>query len=433
MSLLKLSVMIGCSAVFFVSCRSAPKYEDADVWYFRNQPERVEEAYAGALEDKGPDSLVGVKKLLSCAIARGDWERADILAERASTMVNIYVAGEPGERDALGLLGQEKEKPFKGEPHEQVMVDFYLGLLRYQRGDFEGALAAFRSAINKDRGSFLVPVDVDKAKKDSDNVNLFLFDDDWAILRFLAAKCYQLLGEPKEAGKQLAMAKQIAPKIASLLDEGMDPANNILMVIEGGRVPYKRKTGPKGAILNYERGAVSDVKSLHVGDAGVSFSLIDDLFYHATTLGGLQVDQLNQDKAAKQKALHTAGFAAATAGYILAVAGSFASSKKTRGNMQAAGLIAVGVGIATMMFAEHAIDPSADIRAWSMLPGMLFLGVGRAPADSVATIKVISTSSRGDESQTWTDVPVAKQNNLYWIRLLPGKRGGAWNSPRVES
>ena len=425
--------MVLWSAVLFVSCKSAPKYEDADAWYFRNQPEKVEEAYAGALEDKGPDSLVGVEKLLSCAIARNDWQEADILAQRASTMVNIYVAGEPGERDSLGLLGQEKEKPFKGEPHEQVMVDFYLGLLRYQRGDFEGALAAFRSAINKDRGSFLMPVEVDDAKKDAPNVDVFLFEDDWAILRFLAAKCYQLLGESQEAAKQLAMAKQIAPNIGTLFDEGMDPANNVLMVVEGGRVPFKRKTGPKGSILGYARGAVSTVKSMQVGSTGLSFSLIDDLFHQATTIGGRQVDTLNESKAKKQQALHTAGFAAATAGYVLAAAGAFAGSKNARRNMQAAGLIAVGVGVAAMLFAEHAIDPSADVRSWTMLPGMLFLGVGRAPPGDNMTIKVNSTGSGGDESQIWTGAPVNEKTNLYWIRLLPGKRGGAWTAPRVES
>lgn len=426
-------LLLASAALFAVSCRSAPRYENADIWYFRNQPEKVEEAYAEALEDKGPDALVGVAKLLSCAITRSDWDQAYFLAERASTMVNIYVAGEPGERDALGLLGQEKDKPFKGEPHEQVMVDFYLGLLRYQRGDYEGALAAFRSAINKDRGTFLMPTEVEKAKKDSDNVNLFLFDDDWAILRFLAAKCYLLLGEAKEAEKQLAIAKQIAPKIADLLDEGMDPANNVLVVVEGGRAPFKRKTGPQGAILAYGRAPVSDVKSMEVAGSGLSFSLVDDLLYQATTIGGRQVDALNEEKANKQKALHTAGFATATAGYILAVAGSFAGSKETRRNLQAAGLIAVGVGIATMLFAEHAIDPSADIRAWTLLPGVLFLGVGRAPPGDNATLKVIATGSTGDESQTWTGVPVAEKNNLYWIRLLPGKRGGVWTVPRVES
>lgn len=426
-------LVLAGSVALFVSCRSAPKYGNADAWYYRNQPEKIEEAYAEALEDKGPDALVGVAKLLSAAIARQDWERAGILAERASLMVNIYMAGEPGERDALGLLGQEKDKPFKGEPHEQVMADFYLGLLRYQQRDYEGALAAFRSAINKDRGTFLMPVEVSDAKRDGDNVKVFLFADDWAILRFFAAKCYQLLGEPGEAEKQLAVARQIAPKIVPLLEEGMDPSNNALVVVEGGRAPYKRKTGPQGAVLDYGRAPVAEVKSITLAGRGLSFSLIDDLYYQATTIGGRQVDALNEEKARKQEALQTAGFAVTTAGYVLATAGAFAGNKSTRRNLQTAGLIAIGVGILTMIIADAAIDPSADTRAWTTLPGRLFLGVGRAPPGGGATLRVIASGSAGDESQTWTGVPVAEKNNLYWIRLLPGRRGGAWSAPRVES
>lgn len=433
MKALPSSLLLGVSALLFVSCRSEPKYGNADVWYYRNQPEKVEEAYAEAFDDKGPDALVGVEKLLSAAILRGDWERADILAQRASLLVNVYMAGETGERDALGLLGQEKDKPFKGEPHEQVMADFYLGLLRYQRRDYEGALAAFRSAMNKDRGTFLMPVDVDEAKEDADNVRVFLFSDDWAILRFFAAKCYQLLGEPDEAEKQLAVARQIAPKIAPLLEEGMDPSNNVLVVVEGGQAPLKQKSGPKGAILAYGRAPVSELRSVSVAGSGLSFSLIDDLYYQATTIGGRQVDVLNEDKAKKQEALQTAGFAVTTAGYILATAGAFAGNRNTGRNLQTAGLIAIGVGILTMIIADAAIDPSADTRAWTTLPGVLFLGVGRAPPGGDATLEVIASGSAGDESQTWTRVPVDETNNLYWIRLLPGRRGGAWNAPHVES
>ena len=136
-----------------VGCRSDPEYVHADAYYFRNEPALMEEAYTDALTDPGRNALLGVEKLLSASVARGDWQRAEDLAIRASTLCNIYLGYQSGERDALSLLGQEKDKPFKGEPHERVMVDFYLGLLRYQKGDYEGALAAFRSAIDKDRGA----------------------------------------------------------------------------------------------------------------------------------------------------------------------------------------------------------------------------------------------------------------------------------------
>jgi hypothetical protein len=38
-------------------------------------------------------------------------------------------------------------------------------------------------------------------------------------------------------------------------------------------------------------------------------------------------------------------------------------------NMQTAGLIGMGIGIAAMIFAATAIDPGADLRAWTNAPG----------------------------------------------------------------
>lgn len=417
-------------AVFVVAigCETAPEYRNADFYYFRNEPERVELAYEGALQDQGKNALLGTEKLLSTAIARGDWQRAEELAIRASTLCNIFLGYQPGERDALSLLGQEKDKPFKGEPHERVMVDCYLGLLRYQKGDYEGALAAFRSAIDKDRGSFLLPVDVDKAKRKSNNATRFLYNDDYALLRFFVAKCYELLNEPENAARNLGVAKQIAPELAPLFDEAMDPRNNVIAVIEGGQVPRKRQSGPQGAILAYSETTGPTLEQVEVSGHGLSFSLIDDLYDQATTLGKRQVDQLNREKAIKQEAIQAAGLATSVTGYFLTMAGAHSNNR----TMQYAGLAAIGAGVATMIIASTVIDPRADTREWSLLPRYLYFAVGSAEPMEGAVLKVEANGVRGSESQTWTDVPVKEQNNLYWMRLLPGRTGGRWPAAPTE-
>ena len=134
------------AGVALLSGCAVAMYQEADEDYYRNNPARVEASYQGAVEDDGKNALLGTEKLLSAAMLRQDWKEAERLAIRASTLVNIFVAGEGGERDALSLFGQEKDKPFKGEPHERAMVDFYLGVLRFRDQDYEGALSAFRSA-----------------------------------------------------------------------------------------------------------------------------------------------------------------------------------------------------------------------------------------------------------------------------------------------
>jgi tetratricopeptide (TPR) repeat protein len=423
--------VIGSSllAALAAAC-SAPPYDEADEHYYRNEPDAVLEAYGEAALDDGRNALLGSTKLLSASLLKQDRVQAMSFALRCSLLVNIFVAGEAGERDALGLLGQEKDKPFKGEPHERVMVDYYLGVLRFQAGDHEGALAAFRSAMQKDRGTFLLPVEEREAREGSDNVQRFVYDDDYALLHFLAAKCYSLLGEPEEAEEHLARAKAIEPEIDWLFEEGMEDGTNVLVLVEGGHAPIKRKTGPQGAILGYEEAPRVRVEEVSFDGDKVSYAQCEDLYHQATTLGGRAVDDLNLAKAKRQEALQLAGFAASMAGSWLAVAGSESGSH----SMETAGLIAMGVGAAVMIFSAVAIDPSADVRAWTSLPGQIFLAVGKVPPGKPATLRVHARGLHGgDLSQRWTGVPVEEGSNLYWVRLLPGRGGGSWLPPPPEA
>jgi tetratricopeptide (TPR) repeat protein len=409
------------AAMAFLGGCAVAMYQEADEDYYRNNPARVEASYQGAIEDQGKNALLGTEKLLSAALLRQDWREAERLAIRASTLVNIFLAGEGGERDALSLFGQEKDKPFKGEPHERAMVDFYLGALRFRERDYEGALSAFRSAMYKDRGSFLLPVEKREARRGGENVTRFLYEDDYALFKFFAAKCSQLLDEPSDAEKFLSQAKEIRPEMAPLFDQGMDPRTNVLVIIEGGRAPYKRRTGPQGAVLAYEPGPQVSLEDAWIDGRGLSHGLCEDLYLQATTVGGRQVDDLNVVKAQRQEALHAAGFATAAVGTFLAMAGSESRNR----DLQTAGLIAAGVGVATMIVASAAIDPSADVRAWATLPGQLFLALGQVAPGSGHKLE-IRARGPGDPSQQWRDVPVEEGVNLYLIRLLPGRNGGAW-------
>ena len=403
-----------------VGCRTSHEYSAADPYYYDNRPEEIDKAYAKAIDDQGPNALLGVAKILSSAITQGDWERAEDLAVLASTQCNIHVGYNSGERDALSLLGQEKNKPFKGEPHEQVMVDFYLGLIRYQRDDYEGALAAFRSAIYKDRGSYLLPIASDENEVDESQAQRHLYEDDYALLRFMAAHCYHLLGEHEEAAHNLQLAKAIAPAIARLFEEAFYEENNVFVVVEGGRVPIKRKTGAQGSVLGYEALPGPKIYGIEIDGGGLSFSLVDDLYDQATTLGKRVVDDLNEEKAATQSAVHAAGVYTTFAGAIL--------SQSHNNDVQIAGFAAMAAGVTAMIFASM-IDSSADTRSWSLLPRHLYIGVGKARPTDSATLTVRARGPGGDESQRWTAVPVNDHANLYWIRLLPGKRGGIWPRP----
>jgi hypothetical protein len=137
------------------------------------------------------------------------------------------------------------------------------------------------------------------------------------------------------------------------------------------------------------------------------------------------VDELNLTKVKRQEVLQAAGFATMTAGYALAFAGAASDHHSTSRSLQYAGLAAMAVGLGALIFAEAAIDPSADVRAWTTLPGEIFLAVGRAQPGGLHRLKIVAEGG-GAESQEWVDVPVEEGVNLYPVRLLPGRTGGPW-------
>lgn len=405
-----------------VSCAS-PGYRDLSRLYYNRGTRKILAMREDLLDDRGRDALLGVQSLLSSALVEHGWQLAEASAVRASTIVNIFTAGEKGERDALGLLGREAEKPFKGEPHERMMVDYYLGVLRLQEGDVEGALAAFRSAIQKDRGQMLLPVEVSEARERDRSEKVYLFDDDLALLNFLAAKCYQLLGEPENAAQHLERARLIQPKMSALYELGMRPESNAIVLVEVGQGPVKTRAGPDGAELDYRRGWTGTIENLWIGERGLTFGLAEDLYFQATTLGGRLVDELNREKSAKKEALASAGVLTTIAGEGLLLA-SLHSRGRSREALGIASAAAFVVGLGAIIFSE-AIDPRADIRTWSALPDQIYLGVGEVPAGE-GTITVEGQVQGRALLQEWTGVPVRPGLNVFWLRMLPEISGGNW-------
>ena len=398
--------------LLLVSCRSEPKYYHADYLYYGDNPQAILEEYKDAENDTGPDALIGKMKMLSAALLLEDWNVAEALSLDVSTAVNIHLAGQEGERDALSSFGSERDKPFKGEPHEQAMADFYLGVLRYRRGDYEGALSCFRSALAKDRGSFLLPVEKDDAQRGEDNAARYIYDSDYSTFELFAAKCWSELGEPEQAAEAIERAKSIRPDLADLFDQAMDPENNVLVLIEAGGAPMKLGSGPRNAVLAYRPSAGFSLDSVHLNGEEIPFGLTDDLYEQATTIGGRQVDELNLAKAGRQETLKAIGLGTTIAGSVITAA---SRDRRTRN----AGLIVLAAGILTMIFAETAFEAEADTRAWTLLPGTLLVAVGRFPAGAEHRLEV----SGGGHTRSWENITLGEENNLLMVRLLPRYSG----------
>jgi len=83
------------------------------------------------------------------------------------------------EKSATRLWGRESEKVFKGEPYERSTLYMMLALCFLEQGNADNALAALKTGMLAD--------------SDSEEKT---FKEDYALLQFMAAKCYDLRNEP---------------------------------------------------------------------------------------------------------------------------------------------------------------------------------------------------------------------------------------------
>lgn len=87
---------------------------------------------------------------------------------------------EQSEKSAASLWGQESKKVFKGDPYERGTLYMLLALSFMEQGNVDNALAALKTGMLAD--------------SDTENQT---YQADYALLQFLAAKCYDLRQEPE--------------------------------------------------------------------------------------------------------------------------------------------------------------------------------------------------------------------------------------------
>ncbi|NCG20860.1 MAG: hypothetical protein GWP91_17770, partial [Rhodobacterales bacterium] len=128
-----------------LACAPKQQPDVRDVSDPRVQLELAQEAAT----QEGHNQTLEEVRLASWAMALGE----DRLADR--TMVNAVLDMQDFRADGVfrASIGVESAKEWKGEPYEKMMAFLYLGLLRYQEGDYSNALAMTKSAILADTGT----------------------------------------------------------------------------------------------------------------------------------------------------------------------------------------------------------------------------------------------------------------------------------------
>lgn len=124
-------------------------------------------------------------------------------------------------REAIAVSVNEWRRTFRGEPYERATAYLYRGICQFNRGNYEAALAAFRNSLARDE-------ETRTDKKEH--------KEDFSISHFLAALCYERLGEPENAEAVLKVANLHASENPYITKSYLQ--KNFIAVVEVGYGPY---------------------------------------------------------------------------------------------------------------------------------------------------------------------------------------------------
>lgn len=296
-----------------------------------------------------------------CELGRGlfFFERGDYLhsdARFANAIRLMERIGGEGGRAVAAVALDERAKTFKGEPYERATAHFFRGVCHFNRADYPGALAAFRSSLASD---------AETRNKET------RYLEDFVISHFMAALCYERLNEPENAKAALAMAKKTAPDNKFLSQMALN--SNFIAILGIGRGPFK--TGPRA----FGTGPSPENKvEVTIGKGSPKPSA------DAT-------DLLVQAKSQTWGSADTARIARKTGKIILS-----AAIKAT-----------TGVDV------SDALEDKPDLRSWHGLPLHFYVFAADVPPGN-HTVTVKCFDAKGAEIETdrhiWFDVPVPAAN-----------------------
>jgi tetratricopeptide (TPR) repeat protein len=111
----------------------------------------------------------------------GDCRDADRIGKETYQAVQKY---QDADQETAAAWGHEEEKFFKGEPHERSMLNYYLGLAEYLRGNYNDARVFFMQSL------------LAAATRDEDAQD---FRDDFGLGHYWLGRAYQQLGQHDNA------------------------------------------------------------------------------------------------------------------------------------------------------------------------------------------------------------------------------------------
>ncbi|MDP8212239.1 MAG: hypothetical protein P9X22_02970 [Candidatus Zapsychrus exili] len=359
--------MLGCA---YTSKYSFESVKSSDKIFYNEQFLEVSEKYEELAKRGDKNNALWNNQLGTIYLAQGNREKALDSLLKAHYLMNNVSAFKELEVRAISWSGSENKKAYKGDPYEKAINSLYVGLLLYEKGDYDNALAAFRNGILADSDS--------KEEK---------YKSDFTILYLLASRISKKSGDEtlsKDFEKEVQELKE-GRRIASLnvkdnaAKEIVNLNNNTILVLELGKGPSKYRTGKHGekAVISkrdyktYEPKVIIDGKR----DTSIKVYYDADVYFQANTRGGREMDGILKGQAKfKDDASKTSVTMLKASNEMIDSANRTRAANPyadTTGQLAAAGVLALfSLGSAVT---SSITNPKADIRYWSLLPAYIYV------------------------------------------------------------
>lgn len=314
----------------------------------------VEKFAAAEVADGPAENQALVHNVLAqCELLQGDVDAARRNFEIAGRIMGSWSTGS-GEATAA-IIGSESSKTYKGDPYEQAMNAYYLGLCFLWKGEPDNARAACKRGM-------LADAEVGDEKFQADN----------ALLFWMAGRFSRMLGSDDDVGyyREAVAANAFAiehgargtPDNEVLANPGR---GNLVLVLECGMGPEKYAEGGQDELARFRprpHAAVAARASLDGRDLGVA-SLMLDVDYQARTRGGTVMEGIREGKAVFKTG-------ATVAGVVL-----LDQASRSRGDKARTEAIAGGA----LLLAGLLTSTAADIRHWPTLPSTVHVLTADVP------------------------------------------------------
>ena len=399
---LSVAVMAAGASLGMVGCNETPRAaRNAFADYQVGQYAAAAAQFRPLAQKKDENYVLNNCRLGSADLAARNLDEAQQAFMNAYNVLNATGVNDPGRQLGAAVVW-EGVKVWKGEPFEQAMAHYYLGMIFLLKGDYENARAAFENSLFKVH---------EYAGKD-DYEHYQMVESNFALGYFGLGFCYLRMHQPDKAQANFARAVQINPALATLVSQAQQPGVNTLIFVDDGRGPRKAAKGwyDEQSVFGPTPAEAGPIPPINAFADGHVITSPQILYSTVDTLAMAQERRWQDiDTLREAKAIFGTGAMAAGAGMT-----AYGADRGNR-DLEWAGLGTMAVG------ALVAASSHADTRAWGMLPRTVYIiPVNVAPGPHVFAVQ------GGDGAQSAplqttipTFDPAHPRDNVFYFRLLP--------------